>query len=170
MLLLTAILPILLLLALAWQDFRYREVYAFSFLLVWAALLLGAYLGSTLSWRHVSFNMLLLLLHAVLLYAYCSLRGLRCQLMGQQLIGLGDLAFFVILTCCFSPTNYMLFLAGSLIITLVAALTYRLMGGRQGTVPLAGAQAVLLAIVLACELYLGANIRYTDENLLSLIE
>ncbi|MEC3882007.1 hypothetical protein [Parapedobacter sp. 10938] len=135
-----------LLLWIAWQDFRYRAVYAFLFPLVIAVVIVHTLRLDVFSLKAVGVNLLILLLQVIALGAVIRVRTRGGLMDGERWIAWGDLSFFTVLAFCFSTTNFVLFHVFSLISTLLVALLAKGLGFKVEKIPLAGAQAAILCI------------------------
>ena len=140
------------LLWIAWQDFKYRKVYLSSYLMIYAL-----YGIRFMFFKHppmdvVWINLLVTGILVVTLLLYYLLRyGLKTGNKVKSSIGMGDLLLIPVLTASFSPGNFVLFLIVSYIIALSYGIIIRLIRKRDITIPLAGIQSLLLAIVLILE-------------------
>ncbi|MDP9080011.1 MAG: hypothetical protein M3O71_21505 [Bacteroidota bacterium] len=84
----------------------------------------------------------------LLLTAYFSVKRRKWTNVTDGLLGLGDLLFLLALCFYFSILNFLLFYITSLILVLATWLIWRSVVKNSNEVPLAGLQAVLLAILL----------------------
>ena len=164
------VLLIIVLLAIAREDWKERQVSLLWFL----ALLLVAmgyfyWLGGQISFMLT--NLFFLLLQAALLLAYWLLRYKNLKLISG--IGVGDLVFMLIIASIFSPLNFVVFYFVSLVISLVAYLLVKqFIHTKHNTVPLAGLQSMcLIVLITVCSVAntKGLSSTYTDDVLLEVL-
>jgi uncharacterized membrane protein len=99
-------------------------------------------------------NVMMILVLSTCLWLYYHMRFKKKQLKFGEIIGIGDFLFFLIPGVCFSPFNFCLFLIVSLIIALLLSLTIKM---ENKTVPLAGYQALCLAVLLVLKFVFSLN-------------
>lgn len=88
----------------------------------------------------------------------------------DALLGWGDVLFVGCLACFCSPLHFIGFYMGSLLVVLVCWGSYQLITpGKNSTIPLAGLQALLLAVVLLTSSYYPLLDLTTDEPILNLL-
>ena len=152
---------------IALQDFRSRAVTWFFFPAVaicGTGLALSELKSAALFGRYAAINLGFLLLQLGLLWIWFVVRKKRTTSLIDQAIGKGDLLFWVAAGCFFSPVNYILYYLLSLIFALLVHLVFQTWVSirRFPTVPLAGYQAVFLAVWLSLHLLL--HIPLTDDH------
>jgi hypothetical protein len=144
-----AVLPLLG--YIAWQDFKYRAVYAWLFivLLISFAVAKGYSTTWTLMWQDLGFNLAFLGLQLILLTIYFSVKSHKWVNIFRALFGLGDLFFLISISAYFSTYNYIAYYLLSLIFVLLLTLILRLFRQpKNASIPLAGEQALLLMICM----------------------
>jgi hypothetical protein len=160
---------ILLLAAVAWQDFRYRAVYTWLFPTL-AALTIGQALWlGVFSFAILFANILIVILQLALLnVAMCwRTRSSRWLMSGEHWIGWGDVAFFGVVACSFSTLNFVFFFVGSLLLVLLATIGVRIANKRVTDIPLAGWQAALLGMLLLWDAGAWGRSFYKDLHIAS---
>ncbi|MGK6353536.1 hypothetical protein [Parapedobacter sp. DT-150] len=155
---------------IAWQDFRDRAVYAWLFPLLCVLAVAHAVDLGVFSLYVLVANLIIVAGQLALLNLVMYWRTRKWLMHGEQWIGWGDLACFAVLACCFSTVNFVLFYVASLIIVLLAALVTMAMGFRTKHVPLAGGQAVLLAMVLLADYAHRGKRLHTDIDIMQFIQ
>jgi hypothetical protein len=163
---------------IARQDYRSRSVHWFWFpLLALGGLSLnlgqGHSLGGALA--NSAWNLLFLALQFALLNGYFYLRqrirpaspalSVKLSVKLSDKIGAGDICFLIAACCAFSPLNFILFYLCSLLFSILAWLSRRLLNRSfDPSIPLAGLQASFFILVLwAC---LILNVPLSNDDLL----
>jgi hypothetical protein len=158
---------LIVLLAIAQQDFRSRSVYLFWFVgLLALVVLLKTF---TNGWVNdacaaVLINLGFLFLQLLLLTVYFSIKNRGFVLITDSLLGWGD----VLLLCCIafylSVLNFIFFYLFSLLITLVAWAMYLALTKKNGKhIPLAGLQGIVLVLFLSADWFFKI-IDLTSDN------
>nr|WP_295929047.1 hypothetical protein [uncultured Dyadobacter sp.] len=162
-------IELILILLLAWisvEDYIFRAVSWFLYPML-------AFASTGYSLRHVnweqwlsdtSFNFLFVAAQLALLTAYFSIRAARLVNISRDLIGWGDILFFLATGLLFAPANYCAFYIGSLTLAVLAAVLRELVSeNTDRCIPLAGIQATALAILLICSIAHSA-VDLTDDS------
>ncbi|NVM62224.1 magnesium-transporting ATPase (P-type) [Mucilaginibacter sp. SG538B] len=103
-------------------------------------------------WEPVTFNLLFVGLQLAVLTIYFSLKDGRIIDITQQLLGWGDILFFLAAAFYLSVLNFVFFYVASLIVVLFCWLLWRLILAKDaGHIPLAGFQSVLLILFLMAD-------------------
>lgn len=147
---------LILLSIIVYQDVKDRAVSWILFPL--AAVLIVAY-------YHYLFSLIDLVLHflinllvvGILLVCLTGYVYLRFKDKGTNLwnhFGLGDVLFFLVLACSFSPFNFIFFTILSLIFAILVSL---FQSSKMKTVPLAGYQALCLMLLLIVQRIFSLN-------------
>jgi len=156
--------------ALAIQDFKSQSVYWF-----WFPFLAVAFAGMHWVrfhqladyWQPVTFNLLFVSLQLVVLTIYFSLKNGRVVNITHQLLGWGDILFFLAVAFYLSVLNFVFFYVASLIVVLFCWLLWRLISVKEGhNIPLAGFQSILLIMFLIAD-WCCFHLDVTDDNWLS---
>jgi len=143
-------LTVLLLLAMAWQDFKYRAISVWLFVAVGAGLV---YLkcqatGVQAFWADLLVNSCFLALQMGLLFGYFALKQRKWVNLFKGYLGEGDLLFLILLACYLSFFNFLVFHISSLFLVLVLGIYLR---HKNPKIPLAGAQAFCLAVLMSVD-------------------
>jgi hypothetical protein len=144
-----------LLAVVSYQDFRYRALSSIVLAGLSALTLVHSILIN--SWEEAllfaGINLLLIVIQLLGIMAYFSLKHKRITNIINTYLGSGDLWFYAVLACSFSPMNFVVFnLAACLVILVVYAFvdTKR----RETTIPFAGCLALaLMTVVLASQVF-----------------
>jgi hypothetical protein len=105
-------------------------------------------------WEPVSFNLLFIGLQLAILTIYFSLKNRRVVNITHQLLGWGDILFFLAAAFYLSVLNFVFFYVGSLIVVLFCWLLWQLISVKGGRyIPLAGFQSILLIMFLIADWY-----------------
>lgn len=151
---------IAILVAIAWQDFKERAVYAFFFPILIALLVFRAIFLDSFSLASCIINLGIIALQTSLLYLYLFLKEKVLPAL-ENYIGLGDILFFIVLAFVFPPATFLLFQLGSFLITLIFVFLFK----EQKNIPLAGCQAILLIVAMLLYQFVGASIHDSDNLL-----
>lgn len=154
-----------ILLFMAWQDFKFRAVYWWLFPLLLMALAVVKVKES--NWSSLGndwlYNGLFLGVQILCLTLYFSIKERRWVNIFKAYFGLGDLLFLCCISVYFSFLNYILFYIVSLFaIILMTLLTQVTAKKTNPKIPLAGWQAMLLLVFLLADRYNG-KIDFTTD-------
>ncbi len=140
------LLLLIALLGIIYEDFNYRGIHWWWLLL----LLLGILGWRPWNYEQVAINWGFLISQFVLLTAYFSLKRKTLTNIIDQYLGLGDILFLFVIAILFSPFNFLLFFVASLMTSLLVFLVYQHLFPTTSapTIPLAGAMAIILILVL----------------------
>ena len=151
------LIPIGLLLSLSvitYQDFKERQVH-------WILFPLAFFLSIANSLQHITadklllnagINIILVLILFLILFLYVKIR-FKGKKELWQLIGLGDLLLFVVLTVNFALLNFITFSIISLFLSLITSFVHK-----HKTIPLAGVQAFCLFVLLILQNTIELNL------------
>ncbi len=159
-----------MLLLLAIQDWKDREVNWYWFPLLVVAALGRAYfmdIDFLAVLVQMSMSLSFVLFNTVVLFVYLYLRYGKTAILSGNLIGSGDLLFFLVLVCFGSFLHYLLFFTVSLAISLLLWISLRRYS-RYDTVPLAGLQSVCLALAWLWGSFSKYD-TYNDEGIIALL-
>ncbi|WP_293917938.1 MULTISPECIES: hypothetical protein [unclassified Sphingobacterium] len=144
---------VLILILIAYQDFRYRGVTWYFFPLLFLGL--SAISIRDYGWHEVSLysalNLLFIVLQLLILQLYFRIRNGHWQWIFDTVLGWGDVVFFIAIAVYFTLWGYFMFFVLSLGFALVMSLLLRMGTKKEITVPLAGWQAVLFLILFVLE-------------------
>lgn len=168
---------VIILLLIAYQDFRFRAVSWILFPLLAVSLMLYTRLGyPALSIQHYFLQAVLkalfISIQLLLLWGYYRLRFPAGSRALTTRLGLGDILFLYMILFYFSPLNFILFYISSLLAAFLAGLVMR--GLRPGsptakTIPLAGLQSFFFLIFITANIFLLYN-PFDDTWLLNLFQ
>ncbi|SEK54749.1 hypothetical protein [Parapedobacter koreensis] len=153
-----------------WQDFTHRAVYVWIFPLLAVLAIAHSIMLQVFSLAFILTNLIIVVIQLCVLNILLYGKRKKWLMHGEQWLGWGDVAFFAVLTCCFSTVNFILFYVVSLIIVLLATLLAIAVGCRMKNIPLAGGQAALLAMVLLADYVHWGRQLYIDIDVLHVIQ
>ncbi len=137
---------------ITWQDFKLREVYLISYILIWGLLSTKFIFLKSIDLGTIKVNCAILGIVLSLLVFYYLLRyGLNFLERLEAGIGFGDILLLPVLITSFSPFNFAFFLVVSLLISLIYWGINQLLISKEPTVPLAGIQTLLLNLIVIME-------------------
>jgi hypothetical protein len=100
------------------------------------------------------YNMAFLLVQFLLLAVYFSVRAGTIVNITSGYLGWGDILFLLCIAFYLSPINYFVFYILSLLLVLMLVLISTSLSKRSKTIPLAGLQAFLFALVFIADWYI----------------
>lgn len=159
---------ILLLLILLYQDFKFREISA-GLLVLFAlvVVLLGTLEhGIQVFLSNAFINTIIISIQLLLLKFVFSLKAGKSVVLADYLIGWGDILFIYVCGWLLSPLNFMLYFVGTLAIILLFFGLYSLIKPQKTTVPLVGAMAGTLVVILLPAAFGISFNRLSDDYLL----
>ncbi len=149
---------LMILVLMAWQDFKFRAIYWWLFPLLLVGLLWLKIDGgeqATIPFNLLT-NGLFLSAQFLLLSLYFSIKERKWVNLFKAYFGLGDLLFLLCLTVYFSFLNYILFYIATLFLVILITVLTRLLSLKANTtIPLAGWQALMLCLLMLLELSYG---------------
>lgn len=155
----------IVLLAIAWQDFKFRAVYWWLFVLLMAGLSALTYVetSGSLIKEHLLYNCSFLGVQLLFLTLYFSVKQKRLVNIFADYFGLGDLLFLLSITVYLSFLNYLFFYLFSLLVVIVVSLGGRALSKNSNPkIPLAGEQAIILLALMIVDL-LSSKIDLTND-------
>lgn len=172
MFLLIDIVLITLLSLIVYQDFKSRAI---SWILL--PLLIGLLFYKGLAIMELKsvfyfglFNLSFVIVHLLILTIYMSVKNRRITNIIDTYIGLGDILLFVVLCFAFSPFNFIFFFVISILITIISVLVYKLITKNEyKEIPLAGAQSMLMILILVYSNVIHPVQLYNDSFLLQIL-
>ncbi|MFC7526210.1 hypothetical protein ACFQRK_19780 [Parapedobacter sp. GCM10030251] len=148
-----------LLVRVAWEDFKYRAVLVLLFPILGSVAISHAILLGVFSIKDVAVNLIIVTVQSGILAVVLFRRKGSWKLTGSSWIGWGDIAFLVVMACCFSTANFVLFYSVGVVLVLFESLLAKMIGFQVKHILLAGGQALILAIVYLCDhMQLGASL------------
>ena len=157
---------------IAVEDFRSRKI-SLIVLLLWLLSALGSVLLKH-SLKEVFFNAALNCLFVLIVFfiltVYSSAKEKKIINIIDTKIGMGDFIFFLVLGISFSPSNYILFFAASSFLTLIWAISARLLYPKSSKeIPLAGALAVQFIFLLSLRIFISGFDLYGDAWIINFL-
>ena len=139
--------------AIFYFDLRFRAVYwiVFPILSISFALMKKMQVGTYITLVDAGYDLFFLSVQLFFLWVYFSLKDKNCYNIVNRKLGLGDILFLVSVVFYLSPLNYVGFYITSLILTLCYVGVVNLLKKNVVEIPLAGLQAICLAILLISE-------------------
>ena len=134
-----------ILLCIAYQDFRQRAVSALLFLVL-ALLLLSLNLSTGFwqdSYPHIVANLLFLVFQLGVIMLYFRVKAGKWEQVMDRKLGWGDIVFLLCLSLYMPFLNFFVFYAVSLFLILLVTLLNRSWRNPQKGIPLAGCQSLL---------------------------
>ncbi|MDF2456910.1 MAG: type leader peptidase [Cytophagaceae bacterium] len=152
-----------LLAGVVYEDFRERAVHLWLFPLLIAAALCHDTVH--FEWEHLLINLTVLLIQLLVLTTYFSFKHKQIINITQTYLGWGDILFWLVLCCLFSPLNFIVFYMSSLCLAVVGSLLIPVFRAEGSRIPLAGMQALLLVLFLAFAHWSNMALRNDDHVL-----
>lgn len=147
------IFMIIVLLMIAIQDFRTREIYWWLFPILGALIITDAILRISFQsvLREAFYNFIFLASQGSLLVTWCLVSG-KSPSGIKDSIGLGDILFLLIMVFGFSSINFILIYVAGLIFSLTVWIAAAFMlKPKTNTIPLAGLLSIFTCIILVAE-------------------
>lgn len=149
------------------QDVKSCSVYWIFFPVLTGLFLLLHYTehnSQSWTWGSAGFNIAFFVAQLVLVTIYFSVRNRKWTNITAELLGLGDVLFILSIAFYLSIFNFLFFYIASLIVVLVCWLVWQLASPLKSRhIPLAGLQALLFALFLLGDWWLGFW-RLTDDG------
>lgn len=164
---------ILALCILCWQDFRWRRISWWLLVTLVGVFLMGSIQENSASeiGKQFSLNIVFLCMQFLFVWIWFSIRNKKPARIIDTQIGLGDVLFLVCIALAFSPANFLMFYILGLIITLAATIIVRIFRTEmKSEIPLAGALAIPLIVLLCMRIIDPSNNYYSDHWLNSIID
>jgi hypothetical protein len=141
--------------AIAFQDFRLHAVYWIQFpILAGLLLFIRIFQMGNLSlwWQTATINIILISVQLLLVTAYFSWKKRRVVNLTDGFLHWGDIGFLLCITFYFSVASYMLYYIASLAVALLIWIAFKAISRTQTVnIPLAGLQAITLLLFLAAD-------------------
>jgi len=153
---------------LTFQDLKHRKIALLPVLTLWAGLFaIGLIsLPKQVFLESIVLNLTIFTLIHFMLFIFLWFKHKRIFNPINKFHGSGDVLISLVLTCCFSPLNFLSFYVFSLVFTLITYSSYLLITGKQSIgFPTAGLTAVLLGILLIGQI-LGFDIHFYQDYFL----
>lgn len=152
---------VLLLLLMALQDFKYRAIAIWLFVVVGAGLIYLKYeaQGWLVFFTDLKINIAFLAVQFVALFGYFAIKERRFVNLFKGYFGEGDLLFLLLLASYFSFFNFLLFHIVSLFLVLLLGLYLK---NKSPKIPLAGGQAFCLVLLMSID-HFSQKINLTQD-------
>lgn len=137
------------LLFIVYQDFKFKAVSAWIFVVLLIALSLKIYKedGLQILLNNLKYNLLFIFSQFLLLTVYFSIKAKIIKNVFKEFIGIGDLIFLISIAVYFNVYSFVVFYILSLIFTLALKLIMNIFSKSQTRlIPLAGFQAAFLIL------------------------
>ncbi len=171
MLLIADLLIFFSLIVIVFQDFKQRQISWFLIPLALTGVLIRSMTSENNNLNNFLFNITFISVQLVLLTIYFSIKNKKFLNIIDTCLGLGDVLFFVVVSAFFSPLNFIVFYVCSMILTLTGIIVYNLLSKkRTKDIPLAGAMAVVLIVLLTTTLVFPHIDFYNDTYLLTKLQ
>jgi hypothetical protein len=166
MILLKVIL-ILSMLYIAWEDFSFREVslYAFVVFLIVAVLFEFGSQNYKTVLTNGGLNLGIVSFQLLVTYLYFSIIRKKRKQFFSQVLGAGDLLFYIPVIFLFSPLNFICIHLIGLLMILIGFALYRIVIRPVKTIPLAGGLSLFMAFVLVGSWLYSPDLTYDDMYL-----
>lgn len=130
------------------EDFRFRSIHWLNIAALVAADILGIIFHAfNFCLQDFIINLTFLAIQYIALTLYFSIKQGRLINVTRAHIGSGDIMYLLVLSPVFSPTAYVIFTLGSLIIAILGVLMYQWRSGRAvHEIPLASFMAIWLLV------------------------
>ena len=140
----------IVLLTMAFEDFKNRTVHAVLFPVLFLLSFVYAFyhLDGYAILKNIGISFCFLALQGILLVLYFVIKHKQWINITDGYLGWGDVLFMLAILPFFSPLTYVLFYLSSLTVTIIFVLMYKIVVKEMKFIPLAGIQALCLLIVL----------------------
>ena len=161
----------ILLTLVTYQDFKFRAVSWAIFPLLIAAMTIENVLkpGPKITTIGIGINVTFVLTQLILLTLYLSAKQRAFVRVWDAHIGPGDILFFIVLACFFTPFNFICFYVLSLLLTVAIVVMLKRYFPSFQQVPLAGIQSGLLLLLLIGNVAFGFADFKSDYLILTLL-
>ena len=166
------ILACLVMLAIAYQDFKYRTIHWFLFLLICVLFIIDALTSMSLILyaKNVYCNLILIAFQFSLLCSFYVIKGRNLKLIVNKIIGTGDILFILLLSLFFSWHSFLFYYIGGLVFSIIIWLLLKhILIIEEEFVPFAGLMAVFCILIIIVELIIPLYNRFNDSILKFLI-
>jgi hypothetical protein len=154
---------------IVFQDFKQRQISWFFIPLLLAGFIYKAfYTNNGVGVNGLLVNVGFVLLQLTVLTIYMSVKNKKMVNIINSYLGIGDVLFFIVLCGAFSPINFLVFYLCSIVLTLIGYLLYNIMiKGSQKEIPLAGAMASGMILLMIANIFLPKMNLYSDDFFIS---
>lgn len=138
-----------------WEDLKDRAVHwlLFPLLMIEAVMIRSTANESVwLSLKLSTYNVIFIIVQLLLVTIWFSIKRRKITILTTELLGAGDLLFFLVIAFFLDPLVFIPFYIISLLLIAAGWLLWSLLSlANEKTIPLAGLQAMLLSVVLIAE-------------------
>ena len=165
------IMIVVVLTGIAVQDFRLRAIH-WLWIPALAALFVvqnADHLPTSALLFNLGFNLAFLLLQAIVLTIWFSMRERKFTNIIDRYIGLGDILFFVALAFAFEPVSFVLVFTVTLLFSLIGYGGFLLLRPHSNQqIPLAGLMAIPIAVIVIVSHWSTSELFSISSSILSL--
>lgn len=153
----TQFVTLVILIAIAYMDFRFRYVQLYLFIVLFFLNMVNAVMVNDFSSVMIqsAINSGLLMLMIAVLWLYYSIKGKGMEGFINRKLGSGDIVFWLAISPLFSLINFLLFLITSLLLVLFVSMVRLLLSRKTDLIPLAGWQSLMLSFLIIPELFVS---------------
>ena len=159
---------LVVLIFIAYQDFRYREIHFVLFLLLSIFFFIdgNTYIAISKYLLNILYNMIFVLAQFLFVYIFYAIRGYGIKSLVIDIIGIGDILFIFILSLAFPWQSFFLYYVGGLIFALSVWLLLKHSGIiKSKFIPFAGLLSLYCALLLIFEFLLPQYNRFGNDLL-----
>lgn len=150
-----SILILVTYLSICYQDFKHREVYLFTYAVLYSIFLIAILTNRfPLNIDFIIINTCILVAVICLLLIYYLLRYQDATVIRLKAsVGWGDILMLPAFVVCFSPGNLIVVFILSLVLSLIFFVVSNSRPSRVKTIPLAGIQSLVLSVLLFADFF-----------------
>ena len=152
-------------LAIAYQDFRYRAIHWLLFLTLGLLFFIDGVFSQSFQIYElgVVLNIVILLLQFSVLLLFYSFKGKKLNDVINKTIGAGDIVFIFILALGFSWQCFLFYYISAMLFSILVWLSVgRLFCRKNDLVPFAGLMSLFCFFLIVCELIVPGYDRFND--------
>jgi len=166
------ILECINMLAIAYQDFKYRAIHWLLFLTLAILFAIDGIKSQSIIQYGigVAFNVVLIILQFSILFLIYSIKGKSLNNLLNRTIGTGDIVFILTLTLAFSWQNFLFYyIAGMIFAILIWTLIKMFSNSSRELIPFAGLMSFFCFIIFLFEMNSTSIKRFSNELITRLI-
>lgn len=155
------------LVVIAYSDFRSRTIplYTLIFALISGIVILFTENEHGKAIRNIVVNISMITIQLALVTVYFSARNKRFINIFNELLGIGDVLFFLVLALCFSPANMIFFMLISELLICIFYFPSR----KRSLIPLAGIMSAILLVLFISDFITQQLQFYSDSGLFDIL-
>lgn len=167
----TTIISIISFSGIVLQDFKQFAIHWIWLILLLSAFVMDGLIGLPLIVyiKNSLFNLCFLLILFGLLTLFFSILKKKLIFITKEMIGWGDILFFVVLAFGFSPVNFIIAFNILMISVLLFVIIYKLLRTEIKQIPLAGAMSLVLMLFMIISKIFVKSFNPFDDNELFII-